>query len=38
MTAKHCQPNQSHLTRERSFKTLLELRNLARVKRVDYCQ
>jgi hypothetical protein len=38
MTAKHGQPDRGHFALERGFKTLLEISNLALVKRVKYCQ
>ena len=38
MPAQHGQPNRSHLTGERGFKALLEIRNLALVKRVKFRQ
>ena len=36
MPAQHGQPNRSHLTGEGGFKALLEIRNLALVKRVKF--
>ena len=36
MPAQHGQPNRSHLTGERGFKALLEIRNLALVELVKF--
>ena len=38
MPTQHGQPNRGHLPGERSFKALLEIRNLALVERVKFRQ